>query len=103
MTLSIICITYKHEAYIAEAIESFLMQKTNFDFDIIIGEDHSPDNTLKICLEYEAKYPGKIKVLKRDKNLGMMGNLIDTHSHCHGRRSSPGGARSHRKPRTSWR
>lgn len=85
MMLTILSITYNHGPYIAETIEGFLMQKTNFDFDIVIGVDLSTDNTLEVCLSYQKKYPGKIKVLAREKNLGMMGNLIDTISHCHGK------------------
>ena len=41
--VTICCITYKHEEYIAQALDSFLMQKTNFKFKIFVGEDHGPD------------------------------------------------------------
>lgn len=56
-----ICITtYNHEKYIAEAIESVLMQKTNFEYEIIIGEDESKDRTREIVQAYKNKYPDKI-------------------------------------------
>lgn len=85
MLLSVMTITYNHEPYIGQAIESFLAQKTTFDVEIVIGEDRSTDNTLQICLDYQKKYPGKIRVLSRDNNIGMMANMIDTFSQCKGK------------------
>ncbi len=55
--VSICCITYNQEKYIRDAIESFLSQKTNFKYEIIIRDDASTDNTAKIVKEYEEKYP----------------------------------------------
>ncbi len=45
MKVSICCNTYNHKKYISQAIEGFLMQKTNFNFEIVIGEDCSTDGT----------------------------------------------------------
>ncbi len=67
--LSISSITYNHEKYIAQAIDSFLIQKTNFDFEIVIGEDCSTDNTLKIIEKYKQKYPNKIRLITSKKIL----------------------------------
>ena len=39
IAVSVICVTYNHEMYIREALDSILMQKTNFEFEILIGED----------------------------------------------------------------
>jgi glycosyltransferase involved in cell wall biosynthesis len=55
--VSICCITYNHEKYIRDALEGFLVQKTNFSFEIIINDDASTDNTANIIREYEEKYP----------------------------------------------
>lgn len=66
--VSINCITYNHEKYIAQAIESFLMQKTNFDFEILIHDDASTDNTQKIIKQYESLHPEKIKVIYQKEN-----------------------------------
>jgi glycosyltransferase involved in cell wall biosynthesis len=74
--VSICSTTYNLEKYIAEAIESWLIQKTNFDFEIIICDDCSKDNTTKIIESYIEKYPGKIRLLIADKNQGMMPNFI---------------------------
>ena len=46
------------------------MQKTDFDFEIVVGEDCSTDNTREILREYDRKYPGRMKLLFREKNLG---------------------------------
>uniref|UniRef100_A0A7V3E6Q4 Glycosyltransferase n=1 Tax=Ignavibacterium album TaxID=591197 RepID=A0A7V3E6Q4_9BACT len=83
--VSVCMITYNHEKYIAQAIDSVLMQRTNFDFEIVIGEDCSTDRTREIVLEYKAKYPDKIKLLLQEKNVGMMQNFIDTFNACKGK------------------
>ena len=66
--VSINCITYNQEAYISEAIESFLMQKTNFKYEILIHDDASTDNTPSIIKEYEEKYPHIIKPIYQKEN-----------------------------------
>ncbi|MGU9049888.1 glycosyltransferase family 2 protein [Clostridium perfringens] len=62
------CITYNQEKYIAKTIESFLMQKVDFDYEIIIHDDASTDNTAKIIREYEKKYPNLIKGIYQTEN-----------------------------------
>ena len=76
--VSVCMITYKHEQYIAEAIESVLMQKTDFRIELIIGEDAGPDGTRSICEAYQAKYPDIIRVLPVEKNMGFAKNFIRT-------------------------
>jgi len=82
--VSVCAITYNHEEYIVQAIESILSQKTNFTFELVIGEDYSTDNTRKIVLDFKARYPDKIKLLLQEKNVGMMQNFIDTLNTCSG-------------------
>jgi glycosyltransferase involved in cell wall biosynthesis len=72
--VSINCITYNQEKYISKAIDSFLMQKTKFRFEILIGEDASTDNTGAIVNEYEVKYPDMIRVVTDKKNVGAVVN-----------------------------
>lgn len=76
--VSVCMITYNHEKYIREAIEGVLMQKTTFPIELIIGEDCSADNTRKICVEYQKKYPDIIHPMFSEKNLGMIKNFIET-------------------------
>ncbi len=66
--LSILSLCYNQEKYIREAIEGFLMQKTNFGFEILIHDDASTDGTADIIREYQAKYPTLIKPILRKEN-----------------------------------
>lgn len=66
--VSICCITYNHEKYIRDAIKGFLMQKTDFPFEIIIHDDASTDATADIIREYEMKYPDIIKPIYQTEN-----------------------------------
>lgn len=80
--VSIVSAIYNHEKYIAQAIESFLMQKTNFPFEIVLAEDCSTDRTGEICREYQKKHPDKIRLLQREKNLGAMENHLGAIESC---------------------
>lgn len=82
--VSIFVITYQHANYISECLDGLLMQKTNFKFEIVIGEDCSVDNTRNICEEYALKY-SSINLLPTNKNLGMIPNTIRTHRACKGK------------------
>ena len=62
-------ITYQHGSYIKKCIEGVLMQKVNFPFEIIIGEDFSTDKTREIVFDYAKKYPQKIRVITADYNV----------------------------------
>lgn len=66
--VSIVCEAYNHEKYIADAIGSFLMQKTEFPFEILIHDDASTDRTAEIIREYEKKYPDIIKPIYQSEN-----------------------------------
>lgn len=71
--VSVHMITYNHEPYISQAIEGVMMQQTDFEFELIIGEDCSQDKTREICFEYQKKYPDKIRVLWWHENVSKLG------------------------------
>ena len=66
--VSICCITYNHENYIKEALDSLLMQKTNFSFEIIVRDDSSTDKTANIISKYVEKFPNIIKPIFENEN-----------------------------------
>jgi len=74
--VSICSTTYNLEKYIGEALESWLSQKTNFDYEIVICDDCSKDKTVVVIESFVEKYPNKIRLLKAAKNMGMMPNYI---------------------------
>ncbi len=85
LSVSIWMISYNHELYIEQAIESVLAQKTNFKIELIIGEDNSTDNTASIIQDYANTYPEIIKVEFHKPGLGMMGNMLSTLNRCQGK------------------
>lgn len=84
MKVSACIITYNHENYIRECLEGAINQIIDYDYEIVISDDKSSDNTLQICLEYASKYPNLIRILPSESNLGMIGNWIKSISNCKG-------------------
>jgi glycosyltransferase involved in cell wall biosynthesis len=69
MKLTVVMTTYNHESYIAHAIESVLLQQVNFEFEVVIIEDFSTDNTREIVTDYQRKHPELIKLVLPDRNM----------------------------------
>ena len=83
--VSIWMLAYNHSQYIRQAIDSILMQETTFEFEIVIGEDCSTDNTREILREYQQKYPQIIRVLFHENNVGIHKNFELTLKNCRGK------------------
>ena len=66
--VSICCLAYNHEKYIRKTLEGFVNQKTNFNYEILIHDDCSTDNTVNIVEEYRKKYPKLIKPIYQKEN-----------------------------------
>lgn len=66
--VSVYCCTYNHERYIRDALEGFFMQKTDFDWKLVIHDDASTDGTQDIIREYTDKYPDKIVSILQTEN-----------------------------------
>lgn len=92
--LSVRLMVYNNKPFIREALDGVLMQKTNFAFEVVIGDDFSTDGTLEILHEYKEKHPEIIRILDRPaggayqlkrKKLGRLHNFIDIVNNCQGK------------------
>lgn len=83
--VSVYMLTYYHEKYIRQALESILLQETQYRFEIIISDDCSKDNTVNIINEYVAQYPDIIRVRVNSENVGIPKNVYQARCMCRGR------------------
>ena len=82
--LSVHILTHNSEAFISRCLNSIIEQKTNFPYEIVIGDDASTDKTVKIINSY-TNIHDKIKLKIHDSNLGVLNNFIDTLQRCNGK------------------
>ncbi|MBC9798485.1 glycosyltransferase family 2 protein [Sinomicrobium weinanense] len=71
-----VCVqTYEHAAYIRQCLDGILMQKTDFVYEILLGEDNSSDGTREICMEYAKEHADKIRLFlhHRENNIKIDG------------------------------
>lgn len=80
--ISVLMTTYNHEKYIEQAIESVLMQEGNFEIELLIGNDKSPDKTVEVLKKYENN--SKIKIFNRERNIGANNNGWDLFTKSNG-------------------
>ena len=73
VTISVV--TFQHGNYIRKCLDGILMQKTDFAFEILLGEDDSSDGTREICIDYANRYPNKIRLFlhHRENNIKIGG------------------------------
>ncbi|HEY4062591.1 MAG TPA: glycosyltransferase [Puia sp.] len=81
--VSVIMLTYKQADFIAQAIEGVVRQETDFQWELIIADDNSPDGTKDICLSWSARYPN-IRYLRNEPNLGANRNFLQAYDRCRG-------------------
>jgi len=75
----VVCVTaYNLEKYISKALDSALIQITNFNYIIYVSEDKSTDSTLNILLDYQSRFPNTVFISSNKNNLGMMPNYLQT-------------------------
>lgn len=84
LKLSVAMITYNHECFIRQALESVLAQRVDFDYEIVVGEDCSTDGTRAILMDFYRRYPERIVPLLHDRNIGVMRNFQTTLGACRG-------------------
>jgi glycosyltransferase involved in cell wall biosynthesis len=89
--VSVMVLTYNHGNFIRQTLDSIIAQKTNFKFEILVGDDASPDNTPDIVREYHARHPDLIVPVLHEKNLGGYGknNTLVTLTHAKGEYIAP--------------
>lgn len=87
IVLSIYVATYNHEKYIVQALESIRMQKTQYTYEVLVGEDCSTDKTREVLKEYERTHPGFLKVYYREHNMHKekINNAADLKKRCTGK------------------
>jgi glycosyltransferase involved in cell wall biosynthesis len=70
-TVSVCVQTYQHTKFIHHCLDGILMQQTDFDFEVLLGEDASADGTREICIEYAKRFPNKIRLFlhHRENNI----------------------------------
>lgn len=85
--VSVIMITYNHDIYISEAIQGILMQLCDFEIEVIIADDKSPDNTEKVVMSIIKSHPKGhlIKYTKHKVNKGMHENFVWASEQCKGK------------------
>ncbi|MCD4681358.1 MAG: glycosyltransferase, partial [Bacteroidales bacterium] len=76
--VSVIVVTYQHVNFIKDCIDGILMQKTDFPFEILLGEDASTDGTREVCITYAEKYPDKIRLFLHHRENNMKINGMPT-------------------------
>lgn len=67
--VSVLVITYNHINFIAQALDSVLVQKVDFDYEILISEDYSTDGTRELVVNYQQRFPEKIRLILSEKNI----------------------------------
>ena len=76
VVVSVCCITYNQQKYIKKCLDSILMQKTNFQYEIIIYDDASTDETPKILKDYKNRFGDRIKLVLQQKNQLSQGRMV---------------------------
>lgn len=84
-TVSVFIMVYNHEQYLKSCLDGILEQKSNFTFDLVVGEDCSTDGSRQILLDYRNRYPGKFKLLLHETNVGPNKNQDLVLSNCKGK------------------
>jgi len=75
---------YNHERFIGEAIEGFLIQKTDFPCELVIIDDCSTDGTREIIRAYWEKHPNRLRVLLNRHNIGARASIVRAYAACRG-------------------
>jgi glycosyltransferase involved in cell wall biosynthesis len=84
MKVSVAIVTYNHERYISKALNGVLSQNTKFEYEIVVGDDCSTDNTSSILVDYQKRHPDRLRLLLNEKNIGGEENIKNIKKACKG-------------------
>jgi glycosyltransferase involved in cell wall biosynthesis len=82
--VSVCVITFNQEKYIRQCLQSIVDQQTDFDFEVIVGDDFSTDSTREVVLEFASRYPGKVIPLLYPQKIGGTQNYMEVHNRAVG-------------------
>lgn len=85
IAVSVAVITYNMQQYLPQLLDSILMQKVNFRYEILVDDDNSPDNSREILLDYQRRYPDKFVLSLRDYNVKGSRNMYGVLRQCRGK------------------
>ena len=85
IAVSVAVITYNMQKYLPQLLDSILMQQVKFKYEIVVDDDHSPDDSRQILFDYKKKYPEIMKLSLRDQNVGGSRNMYGVLRHCQGK------------------
>lgn len=85
IAVSVAVITYNMREYLPQLLDSILMQKTDFTYEIVVDDDHSPDDSREILREYQRRWPDKFVLSLRDRNVGGSRNMYGVLRRCRGK------------------
>ncbi|MBQ6272853.1 MAG: glycosyltransferase family 2 protein [Oscillospiraceae bacterium] len=85
IAVSVAVITYNMQGYLPQLLDSVLMQKTSFRYEIVVDDDRSPDDSRAILLDYAARYPDVFVLSLRDENVGGSRNMYGVLRQCRGK------------------
>lgn len=82
--VSVLMVTYNQRQFVAQALQSAVQQETDFDYEIVVGDDWSTDGTREIIHRLQSEHGDKIRILHTSHHLGMHQNMIRTYEACRG-------------------
>ena len=85
IAVSVAVITYNMQGYLPQLLDSILKQKVDFKYEIVVDDDHSPDDSRTILQEYAQKYPDRFVLSLRDSNVGGSRNMYGVLRQCRGK------------------
>lgn len=83
--VSVCIITYNHEQYITQCLNSVIAQQTNFDFEVIIGVDASVDRTAEVVADFANTHPTVVTALIQQERIGGNPNYMLVHQKAQGK------------------